>query len=150
MQKIGKFNVNISILPNGLGKYMAFKINKILVLLGACSINSSLEKLVKKLTGDNFRYLSQKFCGKQLQLVKQKGIYPYEYMNSFEEFDGTKLPDRDDFYSSLKDEHVSDKDYEHAVKVCDWFEIKAVGDYLDLNLRTDFLLMCLKDLEIFS
>ena len=49
-------------------------------------MNSNLEKLVKNLTDNDFKYLSQKFNGEQLNLVKQKGVHPYEYMNSFEIF----------------------------------------------------------------
>ena len=59
-------------------------------------MNSSLDKLVKNL--NNFKYLSSVFNGEQLELVKQKGIYPYEYMNSFKRFKEDKLPDKDCFF----------------------------------------------------
>ena len=85
--------------------------------------------------------MSQKIYGKQLELVTRKEIYPYEYMNSFEKFDETKLPNRDDFYSSLKDEHVSDKNYDHALEVWHGSEMNAMGDYHDLYLRTNVLLL---------
>ena len=71
-------------------------------------MNSSLKKLVKNLPGDWFKYLSQEFAEDFVKLVKQKGVYPYEYMNSFEKFNEDKLPCRDDFYSSLKEECISD------------------------------------------
>ena len=58
--------------------------------------------------------MSEEFSGKFLELVKEKGVYPYEYMNSFEKFSDDKLPDRYEFFSSLKDEYISEKDYQRA------------------------------------
>ena len=55
--------------------------------------------------------------GEQLKLVKQKGVYPYKYMDSFKKFIDDKLPDRSKFYSSLKDECISEKDYLHVINV---------------------------------
>ena len=55
--------------------------------------------------------LSEELSGKFLKLVKQKGVYPYEYMDSFEKFFEDKLPDECEFLSSLKDRCVSVKDY---------------------------------------
>ena len=49
-------------------------------------MNSSLDKLVKNSTDKDFKYLSEEFSGEELKLVKEKGIYPYEYMNSFKRF----------------------------------------------------------------
>ena len=57
-------------------------------------MNFSLEKLVKNLTENDFKYLVEEFGSKNLELLKQKGAYPYEYMNSFERFGEEKLPDR--------------------------------------------------------
>ena len=85
-------------------------------------MNDSLEKLVKNLTGDDFKYLTGEFCSKNLELLKQKDAYPYEYMNSFKRFGEEKLPYKECFYSSLKDGtadddgkildgHISDEDY---------------------------------------
>ena len=54
-------------------------------------MNSSLEKLVKNLSDDDFKYLTEEFGSKNLELLKQKGAYPYEYMNSFKRFSEEKL-----------------------------------------------------------
>ena len=56
-------------------------------------INSSLDALVKNVSDNDFKYLSQEFRGDLLELVKQKGVYPYEYMNSFKMFFYDKLPE---------------------------------------------------------
>ena len=87
MQKINKFDVEISVIPNGLEKYMAFTIDKNLVFIYSMQfMNFGLYVLVKNLTDNDFKYLSKEFNGEQLNLVKQKGVYPYEYMDSFKKF----------------------------------------------------------------
>ena len=87
MQEIGKFDVKVSVIPNGLEKYMAFTINRNLVFIDSMQfINSSLDSLVKNLSDNDFKYLSEEFSAEFLKLVKQKGVYPYEYMDSFETF----------------------------------------------------------------
>ena len=80
-------------------------------------MNYSLDALFKNLSDNDFKYLSQEFSGYLLKLVRQKGVYPYEYMNSFKKFSEDKLPDRCEFFSSLKDECISEKDYSHAIDV---------------------------------
>ena len=65
----------------------------------------------------SFKYLSQEFSVDLLELVKQKRVYPYKYMDSFKTFSEDKLPDRCEFFSFLKDECISEKDYLHAGKV---------------------------------
>ena len=52
---------------------------------------------------------------KKLRLMKQKGVCPYDYMDSFNRFSEKKLPNKDDFYSILNDEHISDTQYVHAI-----------------------------------
>ena len=66
-------------------------------------MNSSLDKLLKNLVDKDFKYLVKKFGSKSLELLKQKGAYPYEYMNSFKRFYEDKLCARKYFYSSIKD-----------------------------------------------
>ena len=60
-------------------------------------MNSSLEKLVKNLTDDDFKYLTEEFGSKNLVLLKQKDVYPYEYMDSFKRFDEERLSDKECF-----------------------------------------------------
>ena len=47
----------------------------------------------------------------------KKGVYPYDYMDSFEKFEQTELPKKDDFYSILHDEHITDEEHKHAKQV---------------------------------
>ena len=138
MLEIGKFDVKVSVIPNGLEKYMAFTINKNLVFIDSMQImNFSLNALFKNLSEIYFKYLSQEFSGEQLKLVKQKGGYLYEYMDSFETFSEDKLPDRCKFYSSLRDKCISEKDYLYAISVWNVFKMSTIGDYHDLYLKTD-------------
>ena len=110
IKEISKFDVKVSVIPNGLEKYMAFTINTNLVFIDSMQfMNSSLDSLVKHLSNDDFKYLYEEFSGEFLKLVKQNGVYPYEYMNNFKKFSKNKLPDRSNFFSSLKDECISKK-----------------------------------------
>ena len=90
---------------------------------------------------NDFRYLSEEFSDEFLKLVKQKGVYPYEYMNSFKKFSEDKLPDRCKFFSSLKDVCISEKDYLKANNIWNVFKMNTMGDYHDLYLKTDVLLL---------
>ena len=102
--ELDKFDVKISVIPNGLEKYMAFFLNKNLVFIDSMQfMNSSLDKLVKNLSDNDFKYLTEEFGSKNLELLKQKGAYPYEYMDNFKRFSEEKLPDKKCFYSSVKD-----------------------------------------------
>ena len=69
-------------------------------------MNSSLDKLVKNLSDEDFKYLVEEFVSKHLELLKQKGAYPYEYINSFERFNEEKLPAKKYFFSSTKKEKL--------------------------------------------
>ena len=85
-----------------------------------------------------------KFCKgdrNKFVLLLRKGVYPYEYMDSWEKFDETTLPPKEAFYSNLNLEDISDEDYAHAQKVWKVFEIKNLGDYHDLYVQSDTLLL---------
>ena len=91
-------------------------------------------------------------------LLLRKGVYPYEYIDSWEKFNGTTLLPKEAFYSKLNLEDITDKDYIHVQKVWDVFEIKNLGEYHDLYVQSDTLLlsdvfenfrnMCLKIYEL--
>ena len=105
-------------------------------------MNSSLYSLVNNLAkGDHKFWGFEEFTDKQCELLIRKGIYPYEYMNSWNKFNDNKLPSQEQFYSSLSMTGVSDKEYEHAHKVWKEFNIKNMGEYHDLYLRTDVILL---------
>ena len=150
--ELDKFDVKISVMTNGLEKYMEFCLNKNLVFIDSMQfVNSSLDKLVKNLSDEDCKYLVEEFGSKNLELLKQKDDYPYGYMKSFERFDEKKLPARKYFYSSIKygkvgddgkisDGHISFKDYLMCERVWDKFEMKNMGDYHNHYWKNDVLL----------
>ena len=103
-------------------------------------MNFSLDKLVKNLSDEDFKYLVDEFGFDNLKIIKQKGAYPYEYMYSFKRFNEEKLPARKYFFSSTKkgkideddkisDGHQSIEDYLTCEKIWDKFKMKNMGDY---------------------
>ena len=115
-------------------------------------MNSSLYKLVKNLSDKDFKYSIEEFGSENLELLKQKGDYSDEYMNSFERFYEEKLPARKYFYSFTKDGKIGDdgkisggqvsvKDYLTCEKIWDKFEMKYMGDYHDHYLKKDVMLL---------
>ena len=100
---------------------------------------SGLAGLANNLT--SFPNLENQFQGEQLNLLKRKGVYPYDYMNNIDKFNETKLPPIQEFYSKLNDSGISEEDYNHAQKVWEVFNMKTMRDYHDLYLRTDVLLL---------
>ena len=145
-----KFDVKIDVITNGLEKYMTFLLKKNLVFIDSMQLmNSSLEKLVKNLTDDDLEYLSEEFGFKNLELLKQEDVYLYEYMDNF---NGEKLPDKECFYSSVKDRttddngkkldsYMSNKDYLTCKKIWNKFNMKNMGDCHDHYLKKDILLL---------
>ena len=133
--------MNINAIPNNMEKYMAFMLGNHLTFIDSFQfMSTSLETLVNNMPKESFKYTSEVFEGKEFDLMIRKGVYPYDYMDSFDKFN-EKLPSKEEFYSLLNDEHISDKDYEHAQNVWNTFYLKNMGDYHDLYLRSDVLLL---------
>ena len=102
-------------------------------------MNDSLEKLAKSITISDMKYTSQEFH--EVELMKRKGVYPYDYMDSFDKFNDKNLPSKEKLFCMLSDEHITDKDYEHAQNVCNTFNLESMGQYHDLYLKSDVLLL---------
>ena len=87
---------------------------------------------------------THKFCKGDINkfiLLLGKGVYPYEYMDSWERLVETSLPDKETFYSSLNLEDITDVDYRHAKRVFENLSNKNLGDYHDLYVQSDTLLL---------
>ena len=104
-------------------------------------MKSSLDSLVKNLGDRHFKYLSEEFSGEYLRLVKGKGLYPHEYMDIFKRFNENKLPYKCGFFISLKDSGISEEEYQRANSAWKTFKMTTLGDYHDLYLKTDVLLL---------
>ena len=102
---------------------------------------SSLDKLTANLDESALQCVQRFFSGEQFDLVRRKGVYPYDYMDGLSKFQDTKLPPQEQFYSELNHSYISDDDYEHARKVWKYFDMKTMKDYHKLYLKTDVLLL---------
>ena len=137
-----KQDLNINAIPNNVEKYMAFMLGNHLTFIDSFQfMSSSVDKLVSNLPKDDLIYTSKAFKGKRLDLMSQKGVYPYDFMDSFEKSNQMELPNKDQFYSILNDQHITDDEYDHAKKVWNPFMIKTMGEYHDLYLVSDVLLL---------
>ena len=74
-------------------------------------------------------------------LLKQKGFYPYEYIESIKKFEDKKLPEMEKFYSKLKKETITKEEYKHAQRVWEHYNCKTLLDYHNLYLKTDVLIL---------
>ena len=92
----------------------------------------------------NFRYSSKNDIIKTekcLDLLTEKGVYPFDYMNSFDKFNDEHLPSKEQFFSRLTEEDITNDDYNKAKQIWKHFGIKSMGDYHDFYLKTDVLLL---------
>ena len=160
VKNLGVSEGNIKCIPNNEEKYISFskeivvdsyekdgkKVevkHEIRFLDSFKFMASSLAGLVENLKKsglDKFVYLKKEFREK-FELLTQKGIYPYDYMNSFENFSEKQLPAKEDFYSKLNDCGVSEEDYNYAKMIWENFNLKNLGEYHDLYLKSDVLLL---------
>ena len=103
---------------------------------------TSLDSLTRNLVSSGKRLSGfENYSKSQNKLLTRKGIFPYEYMTSWDRFDETKLPPIEAFYSSLNMSGVSESDYQHAQRVWTKFNIKNLGEYHDPYLKTDVTLL---------
>ena len=159
IKNLGFTDGTIDCIPNNEEKYISFTKNtvvgsytnkegkdipikhKIRFIDSFKFMSTSLESLVNNLPDDAFNILEECYKGEKLSLVKRKGVYPYEYMDSLERFKENKIPPKEAFYSRLTGEGISDEDYEHVEKVWKVFGMKTLQDYHDLYNITDVLLL---------
>ena len=105
-------------------------------------MSSSLDSLTKNLVGSRKRLFGfEDYSELQYNLLTRKGVYPYEYVNSWDQFNEIQLSPIHAFYSNLNMSSISEEDYQHAQNVWEEFGIRDLGDYHDLYLRTDMVLL---------
>ena len=141
--KNGKeMKMDINAIPNNMEKYMAFMLGNHLTFIDSFQfMSSSLDKLVSNLPEEALKYTNKRFQKEKFKLMTRKGIYPYDYMDSFEKFNKTELLTKEEFYSILNNEHITDEDYSHAQKVWNTFKLQTMGEYHNLYLKSDILLL---------
>ena len=104
------------------------------------SVAKHVENLVKK--NDSFENTKRYFDEEKLTLLKRKGVYPYEWLDSIDRLNETELPPIETFFSTLNGGGISEEDYEHAQNVWKTFGMKTMRDYHDLYNTSDVLLLC--------
>ena len=102
-------------------------------------LQGSLDSLVRATPKEALKITST--IAKGSELLSKKGIYPYEYIDSWERFSETSLHDKQKFYRKLNDENITDEEYAHAQTAWEVFECKTLGDYHDLYVKTDVALL---------
>ena len=95
----------------------------------------------KTLEDDEFRYIVESCTTSHFGFVRRKGVYPYDYMDSFDRFGETSLPTQDAFCNKLTGSLCSDSDYTLATRVWDAFGCETIADYHDIYLQLDVLLL---------
>jgi len=131
---------NLKCIANNMEKYMTFSAGQFDFKDSLQHLNAALEKLVGSLSVEQLKQ-TRNHLPTHFDLIRQKGFYPYDYMDSHENFKETALPPIKDFYSDIKQCGISDKEYAHAKTVWDTFEMKNMGEYHDLYLKRDVLLL---------
>ncbi|XP_046547498.1 uncharacterized protein LOC124257474 [Haliotis rubra] len=132
-------------LANNIEKYISFSIGKLRFIDSLQFLSNSLDTLVKNLVKKDpsqFIHLRQEFPNSsQVDLLLKKGVYPYGHMDDESKFELTRLPKQTDFFSRLTGNSLSDEDYTHAKNVWSAFELQNMGEYHDLYVKTDVLLL---------
>ena len=161
IKKLGSSNKKetIECIPNNEEKYITFtktiitgqytnkkgesknKTFKIVFKDSLKFMSSSLGALVNNLPKNGFKNISKYYTPEEVELIKQKGFYPYEYMDTEEKFNDTKLPPQEAFYSKLSGKGITEKNYKHACNVWNTFKMKTFKDYHKLYNETDVLLL---------
>ena len=142
MQAISKVEGRVSCIPNNTEKYISFSLGQLRFIDSAQFLLASLDRLVANNKPEAFQITMQHEPDEaRRSLLMRKGVYPYEFMDSWERFAEPRLPPKEAFYSKLTDEGISDTDYFHAQKVWETFRCVFLGDYSDLYCKTDVLLL---------
>ncbi|KFM60901.1 hypothetical protein X975_19061, partial [Stegodyphus mimosarum] len=142
VQELGKLKgKRINCIANNMEKYISFSIEQLQFLDSLQFLPTSLQKLVENLSPQKFVIIREHFKNDEIPLLLRKGVYPYEYMDSFKKFNETHLPPREAFFSNITKEELSVSDYQHAQMVWESFKLQNLGEYHDLYLKTDCLLL---------
>ena len=145
MQGLGKYKERkLECIPNNMEKYISFTFDKLVFLDSLQFLSESLGNLVENLAAEgdaHFHALKRHFPAHLIPLLLRKGVYPYAYMNHLDKFAETSLPPKEAFNNDLNGEAIGDEDYQHAETIWEVFAMKSMGDYHDLYLKTDTLLL---------
>ena len=132
----------ISVIASNTEKFIGFQIGNLRFLDSFKFLGTSLDALTQNLLKsgeDKFQITRNAFPGSST--VFRKGIYPYEYMDSYSRFSETQLPPQHAFYSQLNDSHITDEDYQMAQAAWVEFKCQTMQNYHDFYLKLDVALL---------
>lgn len=148
MTKLGKYSKDkrISCIASNSNKYISFSYSHYRFLDSCQFLNSSLEELVESAKkGDcDFSYFEKAFecySNETRELLKQKGVFPYDWFDCEDKLDKKSLPSIEAFYSKLDNDELSEKDYDRANDIYNKTNCKSFRDYVKLYLKTDIYLL---------
>ena len=159
IKKLGVTEGPIDCIPNNEEKYISFTkhikigeytnkkgetVNKYFNIVFKDSMKfllSSVEALVNNLSEDDFKNLEKYFKPEIVKLLKQKGFFPYDYMDNTEKLKDTKPPPKEAFYSKLTGKGINNYNYQHVLNVWKAGNMKTFKDYLKVYNVTDVLLL---------
>ena len=149
LSKIGKLmndKTYMRCIPNNMEKYMSFNMNRFTFIDSYQFMSDSLDTLAKNLSESEMVHTRDYIKDKEIfDLLRKKGVYPYEWVSEYDHLDSkfneTQLPNKDAFYNRLTRTNISNEDYEHAKNVWEKCKCKNFGDYHDIYLETDVMLL---------
>lgn len=138
-------NERISIIPKNTERFLSVHLGAFVFIDSFQFLSESLSTLANNLKSKSrkaFQHTSKHVTDKsRRELLLRKGVFCYRYLDDIRKFDDKKLPPIEDFYNDLNQEPLSKSNYEHALKVWDKFECRSLGDYHDLYLTSDLLIL---------
>lgn len=154
VRELSKWFGNIDILPITKEKYISLtkhvyiglkKSIKLRFIDSLRFMSYSLNTLVSNLDKSQLNHTNEIFANCtdiQKELITRKRIFPYDYVNSLNKLKEKQLPPKSCFFNKMTNENISNDDYQHALNVWDAFDCKDIGEYSDLYLKLDVLLLC--------
>ncbi|KAB0790197.1 hypothetical protein PPYR_15471, partial [Photinus pyralis] len=120
---------------------------------------SSLNVLAKNLSDSECTEITKFFgSGREFELIRQKGVFPYSFVDSYDKLNLTTIPNKSDFFDVLHEQDITDEEYRRAQEVWNLFNCQTLGEYSDIYLKSDVLLLadifenyrgvCLREYEI--
>ena len=146
IQALAKYegDIRISAIPLNTEKFKMIKINNLTLLDSFAFLGDSLEKLVDtlKVSHHKFPFIKKWMTKYQrgmasVGMILRKGVYPYEYITSYDRLKEKQLPSKDKFYSRLNSSHISNEDYDHAKSIWKHFGCRNLKDFTKLYVLSD-------------
>ena len=149
---------DLKVTAKSLEKFLSLRIGSVELKDSCQLLNSSLDKLVNNLKEKGmqenktlsetfpitYNYFKKKWAHLDenlFEMLTKKGIYPYEYMDDWEKFKETKLPDKKEFFSKLYNKHITDEEYQFAQSMMAGFRLRNLGELHDLYVEVDTVLL---------